>query len=214
MAFPSSNPISSCGIFKNILRIDSYDNEKSSITRIFNKLPPHFQKLVSFRLLKIDYWKGQFFEVYLNTTKVFFTSINDNDLTFGERCGSNGPEATILVSFSISSIEEAIEIVMKSTEDSNCFSQSWGFNDFFLAVSLCDSSCRTCYAGTNTSCLSCYQNATLSKGSCICNVGFYPTNMNNSCGTSSCPIFCYPCPVSCSGCSNELVCSGCKIGNK
>ncbi|EAS06674.2 zinc finger lsd1 subclass family protein (macronuclear) [Tetrahymena thermophila SB210] len=180
---------------------------KSSISKTFSRLEPHWSVAIGYTLYKIDQWNNESVQLIVNSNIIETTTRNRND---GDSniCGRiQYNDQIIYVSKNFTHSETDLILEIKSNLNNNPFESSYGIRELYILVDYCTSFCEKCNAEGCSKCKSDYY---LYDFQCLekCPEGFFnQKQVDNN--------ICQQCDSSCKSCDgpNSNNCLSCQAPN-
>ncbi|CAD8123956.1 unnamed protein product [Paramecium sonneborni] len=154
-----------------IVIFGGYENfgVKSTLSKSFINIAPHYKIMIKFTFWKIDLWDNDEFYIKIDDKEIKKIAFQKTDGI--ELCGKSNTsgygEKIVAVEILQKHSNPSIKISFSSslTKDSNI--QSWGIRDFFLFSAQCTKFCDECVGNAENECTKCHPTHTLSNGKCL-----------------------------------------------
>lgn len=174
--------------------------QRMELTKRFYVLPTHSSVKISFKLLVLDSWDMEKFEVWVDNVLKFSKAYSylTPDLP-PSACGwEYYKEMMEVINIEINPHTAAtLTIQMVDNLDQTLDDESWGIKDFKVyIVNSCTDGCLTCDAATPAICLTCPIMAELISDKCVCANHFYMKTSDF--------VHCAICHPSCDKCNGPL----------
>ena len=170
------------------------------LTKTFNAIPSHTQLIIDFKLVKINFWNGEQFEVQIDNLSRFSKNlVSSNGLSnlCNETTNFISSEMIESINIQLDHTSSSLEIKMQGYLTSSQGNANWGIKDFKVyIINNCKEGCLTCDSNNGTICLSCPIFAKLINDKCICAEHFFMKTNDF--------VHCAICHYSCNSCNGPL----------
>ena len=154
--------------------------------KTYTGLPAHYQATVSVKLFFIDSWDEESLSLIADGNTVYQESYTVIESPYPDTCGNSDPDKIITITSSpFSHNTSNLTLNFTTTLDEAGTEESFGFNNIYITIDLCDSACSACTGPSNTECTSCNQGWFLNETTCntTCPTGYYSNAVTNGCNS-------------------------------
>ena len=139
---------------------------------------------VSVQLFFIDSWDGESLSLIADGNTIYQESYTVNESSYNDTCGNSDPDKILTIASNpFSHTASTLTLNFTTTLDEAGSEESFGFNEIYITLDLCDSACIACTGSAISECTACNSGWFLSGTTCgtTCPTGYYGNLLTNTC---------------------------------